>query len=78
MVASLKSVAGANLLLQSDVQISDLKTQLDEAIAAKIRVEKARRELESKIEELEGVVENASTKVSFLATMKFISILTRL
>jgi hypothetical protein len=47
------------------VQISDLKSQLDEAIAGKIKVEKTKRDLESKVEELSGFVDEASTKVSF-------------
>lgn len=50
-------------LLQSDVQISDLKAQLDEAIGAKLKVEKSKRDLDFKIEELENAVEISANKV---------------
>jgi hypothetical protein len=54
-----------NACFQCDVQISDLKAQLDETVASKIKVEKVKRDLESRVEELESVVDEASTKVSF-------------
>ena len=48
---------------QADVQLGDLKAQLDEAIAGKMKIEKQKRELEGKVEDLETVAEGHSTKV---------------
>jgi myosin protein heavy chain len=58
-----KAVTWTRLKKQNEVQIADLKAQLDEAIAAKLKVEKQKRDLEGKIEELEIAADAAIGKV---------------
>jgi myosin heavy subunit len=58
-----KQVQWNRLRKQTEVQYSELKTQLEESIAAKQKVDKQKRDLDAKVEELENVAESNAGKV---------------
>lgn len=54
------------------MQLADLKTQLDDAVAGRVKAEKSKRDLEAKVEELEEFLEESAHKVSLLRTPRTI------
>jgi hypothetical protein len=54
---------------QQENQLSDLKSQLDEAIAAKLKVDKQKRDLEGRVDEMDQHIADSASKVCILSPL---------